>query len=79
MMKVGIIGGGQIAGVHGPLILRQPDVELVGIVDTDISRARALAGELGKGRAYSDSEIMIREEKPDVVHVPNAFEVGGGG
>jgi len=68
-MKVGIIGGGQIARIHGPLILKQPDAQLVGLADTDISRAKALASELAAGKAYSDAAVMIREQKPDIVHV----------
>ncbi len=47
-MKVGIIGSGQIARIHGPLILKQPDAVIVGIVDKDITRAKALATELIK-------------------------------
>lgn len=68
-MRVGIIGGGQIARVHGPLILQQPRAAIVGIADWDITRARALANWLGAGQPYVDAQVMIEEQRPDVVHV----------
>ena len=68
-MKVGIIGSGGIARVHGPLIMKQHGTEIVGIADTDTSRARSLAAELDVDRVYSDAEVMIEEERPDLVHV----------
>ena len=68
-MRVGIIGGGQIAFIHGPLILKQPGATIVGIADKDISRARALASRLNTGLAYADARAMIEEQKPEVVHV----------
>lgn len=68
-MRVGIIGSGQIARVHGPLILKQPNAEIVGIADTDITRAKALAKELKASRFYQDAKVMIEEQKPNVVHV----------
>jgi len=68
-MKVGIIGGGQIAKVHGPSILKQPNTEIVGIADKDIARAKALATELKARQFYQDAKVMIEEQKPDIVHV----------
>ena len=68
-MKVGIIGSGQIAGIHGPLILKEPNAQIVGIADKDIARARALAAKLNVKQVYADAELMILEQKPDVVHI----------
>lgn len=68
-MKVAIIGCGQIASIHGPLILNQPDAELVAVADPDLERAKALATRLNKCRSYDDAGLMIGEEQPDVVHV----------
>src|SRR5438105_11023284 len=68
-MRVGIIGSGQIARIHGPLILAQPGAALVGVADPDLSRAKSLADALGVGRAYSDPEEMIQDLRPDVVHI----------
>jgi len=68
-MKVGIIGGGGIARVHGPLIQRQPDARLVGIADLNLAAARVLADELGGVASYDDPKALLENEKPDVVHV----------
>ena len=68
-MKVGIIGAGQIAQVHGPLILKKRDATIVGIADKNIHAANSLASQLNVARVYEDAEAMIHEQKPDVVHV----------
>ena len=68
-MKVGIIGGGGIARVHGPLIQQQPDATIVGIADLNLAAAQALADELGGVATYDDPKALLENEKPDVVHV----------
>ena len=68
-MRVAIIGSGHISNIHGPLILQQPNIEIVGIADKDLARAKALATKLNGGSVYEEAEVMIREEKPDIVHV----------
>jgi nucleoside-diphosphate-sugar epimerase/predicted dehydrogenase len=68
-MKIGIIGSGQIAQIHGPLIIKQPAAQIVGIADKDLTRARSLASKLKTVHVYQDAEMMIKEQKPDIVHV----------
>lgn len=68
-MKVGIIGGGHIARIHGPLILKQPNAEILGIADKDIARAKALATELKASQVYQDAKVMLDEQKPEIVHI----------
>lgn len=68
-MKVGIIGCGGIAHVHGPLIMQQSGAQIVGVADKDRSRAELLASQLRVKKVYQDAEAMIHEQKPDVVHV----------
>jgi nucleoside-diphosphate-sugar epimerase/predicted dehydrogenase len=68
-MKVGIIGGGGIAKLHGTQILNQPNAKLVGIADTDVNRAASLAAELKAEQYFTDATIMIQEQKPDIVHI----------
>ncbi len=68
-MKIGIIGAGQIARIHGPAILKQPGVQIVGIADRDLARAKSLAHELNVQNIYQDAERMIEEQKPEVVHI----------
>ena len=68
-MRVAIIGAGHITSVHGPIILKQPNTQIVGIADKDISRAKAAASELKIAQFYPDAKVMIEEQKPDIVHV----------
>ena len=68
-MRVAIIGSGNIAHVQAPLILKHRDVQLVGIADEKLESAKALGNELNVPHVYQDAHAMIREQKPDVVHV----------
>lgn len=68
-LRVGFVGSGLIARVHGPLVLRDSAAALVGIADPDAARAEALAETLGGPRAYPDAEALLEAERPDVVHV----------
>lgn len=68
-MRAAIIGTGGIAQVHAPLIRTQPNTKLVAITDKDQTRAKSFASELKAERYYTDAEVMIREMKPDIVHV----------
>jgi predicted dehydrogenase/nucleoside-diphosphate-sugar epimerase len=68
-MKVAIVGSGEIAKVHGPVILRATGAKLVGVADRDLSRAKATAAELKSDHYYQDAEQMIEEQKPDIVHI----------
>jgi predicted dehydrogenase len=68
-MRVAIIGGGSIAEVHAPLILDQPNAELVGIADLDMQRAQSFSKEFDVKQAFQDPRAMIEDLQPDVVHV----------
>lgn len=68
-MKVGVIGAGQIARIHGPIILNQRNVEIVGIADKDFQRAKTLGNDLKVKALYQDAGVMIQEQRPDVVHL----------
>jgi len=45
------------------------DVDIVGICDLDLSKARSFANEYGGGRAYDDFAAMLSECEPDVVDI----------
>jgi predicted dehydrogenase/nucleoside-diphosphate-sugar epimerase len=68
-MKVALIGAGNIATVHGPIVQRHPEAELVGIADRDLTRAQALADRLGGCPCFDDLEAMLKAAQPEVVHV----------
>jgi 2-alkyl-3-oxoalkanoate reductase len=68
-MRVAIIGSGQIAKIHVPIILEQPNTMIVGIADRDTSRVIDFAHKFKINHLYQEAATMIDEQKPDVVHV----------
>jgi 2-alkyl-3-oxoalkanoate reductase len=68
-MRVGIIGGGHIAAIHGGIIAQQPGVEIVGIADKNLAQANVLASKLNVSRVYQSVEELLDAQKPDLVHV----------
>lgn len=66
MMKAAIIGFGTISVVHIDAIASNPGMELAAICDVN----EALAVKVPAGVAfYTDYKQMVREVKPDVVHI----------
>ena len=66
MMKAAIIGFGTISVVHIDAIASNPVMELAAICDVN----EALAVKVPAGVAfYTDYKQMVREVKPDVVHI----------
>jgi len=53
-------------------IQQHPRTELVGLCDLDSERLNALADELGVAARFGDFAQMIREQQPEVVHIPTA-------
>lgn len=69
-VRVSVIGGGAIAQVAHLVVLRKLDgVEIVGLCDTDVAKAHALAHRFGIPDVYDDIEDLIRLTKPDAVVV----------
>jgi 2-alkyl-3-oxoalkanoate reductase len=68
-MRVGIIGGGHIAAIHGSIITQQPGAEIAAIADKNLAQARSLAGKLNVLHVYQDAEDMLAQQKLDLVHV----------
>jgi predicted dehydrogenase len=67
-MKIGIVGSGMISGHHLSAISRYPRSEIVGIVDRDITRARAQGKRFSVPHALETLPQLLAL-KPDVVHV----------
>lgn len=66
MMKSAIIGFGTISVVHIDAIAGNPGMELAAICDVN----EALAAKVPAGvKFYTDYKQMVREVKPDVVHI----------
>ncbi len=68
-MRVGIVGGGQIATVHIPYARSYPGAEVVGIADTDLGRAAETAARFGIGETCRTLTELIARHRPDVVHI----------
>ena len=68
MLKVGIIGCGNIFTMHATSAHHLPNAEIVGVCDIKKDRADRAAAKYNT-KAYYDYKELIANEKPDVVHV----------
>ena len=57
-LKIAVIGGGGIAGVHLPHLVKRDDVELVGLADLNLA-ARETAGKFGIERFENDYHALL--------------------
>ena len=69
MLKAAIVGCGKIADAHASQIQRIGGCEIVGVCDREELMARQLAERFHVSRYYSDVMDLIRDARPDVVHV----------
>lgn len=68
LTRVAVIGAGAISQVaHLPVLSKFKGVEVVGVCDNDVGKARALAGRFGVRDAYDDIEDLLRYARPDAV------------
>lgn len=69
-LRVALIGCGVISDNHILPLLSMPECELVAICDVEISRAEKKRDAYAKGaRVFSDYREMLREARPDAVHI----------
>ena len=82
MLKVAIVGCGKIADAHASQIGRVPGSEIVAVCDREPLMAEQLAERFPVRRAFTDVDTMLREARPDVVHVTTPpeshFEIARG-
>ena len=72
-LRVGLIGCGAVAEhYHLPALLASREVEVVGLVDTAIERARVLASRTNTPWAFSSHTDLVGRIDLAVVAVPNA-------
>jgi predicted dehydrogenase len=69
MLKVGIVGCGKIADDHASNIRTIAGCEMVGVCDRESLMAQQLSERFAIQRHFSDLTEMLRETKPDVVHI----------
>jgi len=85
-VPVGVIGAGNVSDQYLPTLLSYPDVEVRGIADVDVSRARAqaeaygvsFAGPVAELLALDGIELVLNLTTPDA-HAAVALEVIGAG
>ncbi|MEG1568998.1 MAG: Gfo/Idh/MocA family oxidoreductase, partial [Oscillospiraceae bacterium] len=65
MIRAAIIGLGDIAKIHLPTLKAMDNVELVAVCDIDKGK-KDFAGDVP---FYKDAKKLLREVKPDVVHI----------
>ncbi len=67
-IRVGIIGCGRISRVHLRHLRGVPGIEIVGLCDADLDRARALRRESGTGEAFRTVDDLLGF-RPGAVHI----------
>jgi predicted dehydrogenase/nucleoside-diphosphate-sugar epimerase len=67
-LRVAVVGAGYVAGYHLRALRSLEHVEIVGIADRDLERARSLAQAFGVPRAVADL-AELAEQHPALVHV----------
>ena len=65
MLKVAVIGLGDISKIHIPIIQENPDVELTAVCDINEELKDTVPGV----KFYSDYHVMLEEEELDCVHI----------
>lgn len=68
-MKTGIVGCGVAAKYHIAAISKIKDVEIVGVCDINEETAKTMAERFKIGSFFTDLSKMIKQAKPDVVHI----------
>jgi nucleoside-diphosphate-sugar epimerase/predicted dehydrogenase len=66
---VALVGCGRISAYHVTAIKAVPGADLVAVCDLDERVAREAASRYGVRGCYTDVESMLRELRPDVVHL----------
>ena len=71
-VRVGVIGVGYLGKFHAEKYASIPEVELVGLVDPDVTRASQLAGTLNT-QAFTDPALLIGKVDAVSIVVPTAL------
>lgn len=68
-LRVAFLGAGNIATSHFAAIRQLSGIQIVGVCDLNHERAVTVQQREGVPNAYSDADAMLRDCKPDIVHV----------
>lgn len=67
-VRTAVVGVGGMGSTHVRLLAENPKVELVGVCDLDLDRAKTVA-ESHQTRAYSELNRLFSEAKPDAITI----------
>jgi nucleoside-diphosphate-sugar epimerase/predicted dehydrogenase len=68
-LRVALVGCGRISVYHVAALSALSDIDIVAVCDLDPKAAREAATRHGVRGCYTDAETMLRETRPDVVHL----------
>lgn len=68
-MKAALIGAGQIARQHLGCLKSLPGVQIAAVCDLSPATAESMAERYGAAAWFTDHAVMLREVRPDVVHI----------
>jgi predicted dehydrogenase len=68
-LRAALIGAGQIARQHLSCLKTLPGVQIAGVCDLSPAVAESIAERYGVPAWFTDYAVMLREAKPDVVHI----------
>jgi predicted dehydrogenase len=68
-MRVGIVGCGHISNQHLRQLNSMKDIELVGVCDLNMERAKFIAKQFKIANAYQHLSTFLRDCTPQVVHI----------
>jgi predicted dehydrogenase len=74
MLKIAIVGCGKIADAHASQIQRLEHCEIVGVCDREPLMAKQLYERFPVKQYFSDLTEMVKEVRPDVVHITTSPE-----
>ncbi len=69
MLKVALIGCGNVADQHLSQSRRVPNSQIVAVCDREPLMARQLADRFQVPRCFTDASQLLKETRPDVVHI----------
>jgi predicted dehydrogenase len=74
-LRVGVVGVGYLGRFHALIYSRMPDVELVGVADTDAARVAEVAAEAGGCAAFTDHRDLVGRVDAVSVVVPTTVHL----
>ena len=69
MLKIAIVGCGKIADTHVSAIQRIKGCEIIAVCDKEELMAKQLYDRFPVKKYYSDINVLLNENQPDVVHI----------